>query len=79
MRECTVQRGRMGSSGPIAIILVGLISRGLSVSYNSYKRQDQTYIHLRPVVRRLDVLEICRVLESGEVPVQLAQPTEDNR
>ena len=29
---------------------------------------------MRPVIVRLDVLEVARLLESGDIPVQLAHP-----
>ena len=39
----------------------------------------KAYHGVRPVVVRLDVLEIARVFERGEVPVELAHPEVDRR
>lgn len=66
----------MFGSGPTGTTLVGLIWKRTSrQSWLDINASSATTHHgVTPVIVRLDMLEIARVLECRDVPVQLAHP-----
>jgi hypothetical protein len=63
----------IGGRGPTGTMPVGLIYETVSI-FSSVASKHNTYVSLRAVVARLDMIETRRILECWEGPVELPQP-----
>ena len=72
-------KGRIFGSGPFGTMRYGLICTNPSAPSIEPPQDDNTYGSVRPIVVRLDMLKVARVLERGHGPVELAHPAVEVR